>query len=92
MSIDVSLHKHFEQFMEKQISSGNFADENELLAVSLSLLESVSLHDEEKLESLKLQVQKGIRDYQSGNMHTCTDANDIHVFMDGAEQDSHSSS
>jgi antitoxin ParD1/3/4 len=60
MPSSYSLGEHFEQFVQDQLGTGQYASASEVIRDALRLLEEHKQIQRAKLEALRAQIQKGI--------------------------------
>lgn len=60
MPSSCSLGEHFEQFVEDQLGTGQYASASEVIHDALRLLEAQKQVQRVKLEALRAEIQKGI--------------------------------
>jgi antitoxin ParD1/3/4 len=75
MPSSYTLGKHFENFVQLQLSSGRYGNASEVLRDALRLMEE----RERKLAALDLAIERGIADIRAGHVH---DAEEV---FDGLE-------
>ena len=70
MTSSYSLGRHFEEFVQGQLSSGRYKNASEVLRDALRLMEE----RERRLAALDASIARGIADIEAGRVH---DADDV---------------
>jgi antitoxin ParD1/3/4 len=63
---NINLTEHFDQFIERAVSAGEFQNASEVVRAGLRLLEQQRREDEAKLEALRAAIQVGIDELERG--------------------------
>jgi antitoxin ParD1/3/4 len=79
---NVNLTKHFDQFIEKGITSGRFGNASEVVREALRLLEQRQQEDKARLAWLKREARKGFNEREAGNYTELNSCRDIKNFVD----------
>ncbi len=68
--MNISITKHFEEFVERQVQSGRYNNSSEVIRAALRLLEEKDRETEARLAGLRAAVGKGIEELDSGQGRT----------------------
>lgn len=68
--MNVSLTPELEAFVHDKVASGRYGSASEVIRQSLRLLEEEDRLKARRLESLKMEMQKGIDDLKEGRVRT----------------------
>ena len=66
--MNVSVGKHFEEFVKGKVASGDYASVSEVVRDGLRLLKEKELILGAKLQSLRGEIQKGIDQADNGEL------------------------
>ena len=66
--MNVSLTRELEKFIAKQVRSGMYQTSSEVVREGLRMLRERALGQQERLESLRAENQKGLDDVARGNV------------------------
>jgi len=64
---NISLTKHFDEFVEKSISTGAYQNASEVVRDALRLLQSRQKEEKLKLQRLREAIEVGVADIENGN-------------------------
>jgi antitoxin ParD1/3/4 len=63
---NINLTEHFDQFVERQVSSGRYSNASEIVRDALRLLEEQEQERREKLKSLRQAAKQGFDEIDQG--------------------------
>ena len=64
---NISLTKHFDEFVEKNIATGEYQNASEVVRDALRLLQSRQKEEKLKLQKLREAIDVGLKDLENGN-------------------------
>ena len=90
--MNVSLTKHFEEFVEHLVETGRFANNSEVIRAALRLLEDDVAARESRLESLRAQVAAGLDDLETGRYTTVRNEAELDDFFEDIKSEGRAAS
>ena len=79
---NITLTRAQDEFVESVVQAGEYQDANEAIRDALRALQQRRREDALKLERLRLQIQAGIDDLESGDFLEIEDA-DLDAYIEG---------
>ena len=79
---NVKLTDHFDEFIDAHVSSGRFADANEMVGEGLRLLEEREREDEAKLEWLRAAAKEAFDSLDRGEGIAFESMDDLAAFVE----------
>ncbi|KAA0577899.1 type II toxin-antitoxin system ParD family antitoxin [Azospirillum sp. B21] len=81
-TMNVSLPEALASFVERQVASGGYASQSEVVRDALRLLHREKAAEHEKLEMLRRAVMVGVEDWREGRL----DDRPIDDILDGIDE------
>ncbi len=66
--MNVSLTPKLEAFVKAKVESGNYNSSSEVIREALRLLEQRDTEEQLKLETLRAEIQKGLKSMEAGRL------------------------
>ena len=85
-TMNVSLSKDFIDFVNREVSSGEYATASEVVREALRLLRREKAAHEEKLAILRREIELGLQDVRAGRISERT-ASDIAADLDAEDRE-----
>ena len=82
MTIEVQLKESDLEFICASVASGEFGCENEVVQAALGLLKEYRDEYEEKLQTLRAEIQKGFDDAEAGRFIELNSPEEIDAYVD----------
>ena len=82
-TMNISLPDNLATFIEKEVATGGYASQSEVVRDALRLLHREKAGEQEKLEILRRAVMIGIEDWQHGRV----DVRPIDEILDGMDEE-----
>jgi antitoxin ParD1/3/4 len=84
---NVHLTEHFDQFIDRKVSTGRFSNASEIVREGLRLLEQREREDEAKIEWLRSAAREGFDQLDSGDSMDFNSVDDLVSYIEqvGAE-------
>ena len=82
---NVNLTEHFDDFVERQVSSGRYSNASEMVRQALRLLEEQEQERQAKLKALRLAAEQGFRQIDQGEGIILTGKKAVEQFIQGIE-------
>lgn len=79
---NINLTEHFDQFVEKQIESGRFANASEVIRAGLRLLEQRTQLEEQRAKLFCELAAEGFREIDQGLGITISSESELREYMD----------
>ena len=88
---NINLTEHFDDFVERQVSSGRYSNASEIVRDALRLLEEEEKERRAKLKALRQAAKQGFDEIDQGKGIALKGKNAIEKFIRGIEADVRSS-